>query len=124
MNPRNVLLVDAVGATVTALATIFLLAGERIRCGMPTEILHAMVGGAACIASFDLASLWLRANPAVSLRIIACANLSYCVLVAVSLCVYRSTVTSWGLAYFCIEIPIVVALAVWEWRITTRQAFL
>lgn len=41
-NARSVLLVDAVGATVTALATILLLAGERIRTGMPPEFLYAM----------------------------------------------------------------------------------
>lgn len=120
-NPRFVLLVDAIGATFTALATIFLLAGEMIRTGLPTEFLYAMGVCAACFACFDLAAIWLRLNPAVALGIIACANVSYCVVVEISLWVYRSSLTSLGLWYFCIEFLIVVTFAVWEWRIATRR---
>jgi hypothetical protein len=116
-NPRFVLLFDAVGATATAFATIFLLAQERIRTGIPAEYLYAMGLAAACFACFDAASLWLHWNSSVSLRIIACANLVYCGLAFVCLYSHRTSLTSLGLAYFCIEIPIVAALAIWEWRI-------
>jgi len=123
LNPRKLLLVDAFGAALTAFATVYLLAEERIRTGMPVGLLYTMAIVAACFVCFDLVAFRRRYDPAIPLHFIACANLSYCILVAASLYVYRASVTSLGLAYFCIEIPIVISLAVLEWNIASRQAF-
>ncbi len=122
LNPRKLLLTDAVGGATTAFATFFLLAGERIKTGMPVELLYAMAMAATSFVCFDVVALLRHIKPAIALRTIACANLTYCILVAVALYVHRSSVTSLGLAYFCIEIPLVATLAVWELKVSASRA--
>ncbi len=121
LNPRTLLLFDAVGAAMTSIATFYLLAGERIKTGMPIGLLNGMAILAACFVCFDLLSLRLRIAPAIALRIIAIANLVYCTLVMVSLYQHQSSVTIVGVAYFCIEVPLVVALSVLEWTVASRD---
>jgi hypothetical protein len=115
------LLFDAVGAAVTSIATACLLAGQRIRTGLPVELLYGMAIVAACFACFDLLAFRLRLAPTFALRIIASANLGYCLFVLVSLFQYWGSATLIGIAYFCIEILLVVALAVWEWAVASRN---
>ena len=118
---HKLLVVDAIGAAATALGTFFLLAMEVIKTGLPTGLLYAMCLLAVCLAAFDLVAIKRRFNPATSLRSIACLNLSYCVLVVVSLVLYRQTVTPLGIAYFCIEVAIVVAVSVFEFVVASRD---
>lgn len=115
-SPRRLLLLDAVGALVTALATTLILAPERVRSGLPSELLYVMGAVAGCFACFDVVALHFRLDPSITLRIVACANLSYCAGAAASLYVYHARVTNLGFMYFFIEIPMVVCLAVWEWK--------
>jgi hypothetical protein len=122
LKPRALLLIDAVGAAVTTIANVFLLAGQRIDVGLPVEVLYAMAFYAACLVCFDVVALGRRIDPAIALRIIACANLGYCIIVIVALYVYRTSVTRLGFAYFGIEIPILVAIAGWEWTVASRRA--
>ncbi len=122
LNPRMLLLIDAGGAAVTSVATFYLLAGQRIETGLPAGLLYAMAFVAACFACFDITALVVRRiDPAIPLRIIACANFSYCILVFVSVCAHRTTVTYLGVVYFCTETLIVLSLAAWEWIVASRR---
>ena len=121
LKPRTLLIVDALGAAITSAATFYLLAGQHIETGLPIGLLNAMAIVAACFACFDVVAIIRCTAPAIPLRIIALANFSYCILVFVSLCIYRNSVSYLGLAYFCIEISIVASLAVWEWIFASRR---
>ena len=120
LNQQKLLLVDAVGAAVTAFANFFLLGAELIKTGMPVGLLHSMAIVAACFVCFDLVAFNRCVDPATALRIVACLNLSYCIFVIASLYVHRSVVTRLGFTYFCIEIAIVISLAAWEWTVAYR----
>jgi hypothetical protein len=121
LNPRALLLFDAIGAALTSIATAYLLAGQRIRTGLPLGLLYGMTIVAACFVCFDLLALRLRFAPAFALQIIGLANLAYCLFVIVSLYQFRDSATILGVAYFCIEISLVVTLAVWEWIVASRD---
>ena len=115
LGPKHKLLVvDAIGAAATSLATFFLLAMEVIKTGLPTRLLYVLSFLAVCLAAFDLVAIKGRFDSATALRIIACLNLSYCVLVVVLLYLYRQAVTPLGMAYFCIEVAIVLAMSAFE----------
>ena len=118
--PRQVLILDLMGAIVTSLATIFLLASERLPTGLPTWLLYLMALVAIGFVCFDAAAFALFYNLAIALATIAYLNLSYCVTVVFILCVYRRDVTELGFFCFCIEIAIVLPLAAWEWKISRR----
>jgi hypothetical protein len=119
-NPRWVLLLDAIGAALTATTAFLLLASQRMNTGLPTGLLVAMGVAAVGFALFDAAALCLRADSFRSLQAIAMANASYCVFAVATLWVHRSTVTGLGLLYFCVEIPVIAFIAAWEWRIARR----
>lgn len=118
MNPRSLLVFDAIGAALTGLATGLLLASERVRTGLPTELLYALSIVAFGFMGYDLVSYCFSKDAAKSLRIIALLNLAYCAVVVVSLVAYRSQVTGMGLIYFRVESVIVFALAIWELRVS------
>lgn len=122
ITPRNLLILDAIGAAVTALATYYLLAGERLKTGLPVELCYALAAIALAFSFFDIAALYARIDPSIALRIIACANVSYCILVVALLTINRATVTQLGLAYFCIEAAVVLSLAVLEWKVASRPS--
>lgn len=119
--PKTLLLFDAFGAAVTASCTWFLLANGRIVTGLPSSLLQGMAIAAACFALFDLAAVFRRLSPALALRIIAVLNASYGLSTLVVLGLYHTTFTSLALAYFAIEISILLPLAFWEWRIASLQ---
>jgi hypothetical protein len=120
LSPQKLLLVDAVGAAVTAFATYFLLAAERLETGIPTWLLQLLAIVALSFVSFDVVALNRRIDPAVSLRVIAGLNLSYCMIVLASLYVCRRVVTELGWAYFCVEIIIVISLATLELKLAAQ----
>jgi hypothetical protein len=122
LQPRKLLLLDAAGAGVTAWATYFLLAAERLSTGLPAGLLVSLAIVAACFACYDLVAFFCGFDPAISLRVIACLNVSYCVVVMVALYKYRDQATSLGFAYFFTETALVVSLASWEWMIASRPA--
>lgn len=119
-DPRSLLFLDGVGATMTAIATAYLLAGQRIETGLPIGILYTMAFVALCFGGFDFCVLYGRTEPGIGLRAIAVANLCYCLVTMLFLYLFRSSVTGLGFAYFCIEIPIVVSLAIWEGIVALR----
>ena len=57
LKPRALLLIDAVGAAVTTIANVYLLAAQRIEVGLPVELLYAMACYAACLVCFDVVAL-------------------------------------------------------------------
>ena len=113
-DPRKLLLVDAVGATLTAASIYLLLVCDFVPTGLPRSLLVAFVVAAACSALFDIVAFSRRWNARVCLRIIAGLNSSYCVFVLSSMAMHRDTLTLLGAAYFGSEIAIVLTLAIWE----------
>ncbi len=120
-DPRKLLLLDGIGAILRSLANFFLLGGKLIQTGMTTELLYSMGAIAACFAVFDFTVLSLRFSTVASLCITAGANLSYVILVIVSVLMHWTSVTSLGITYFSGEVVILLLLSSWELSVAIRS---
>ncbi len=120
ISPRQVLILDACGASTTALMIYVLLVREIIRTGLPNWLLMLLAGMAVGFASFDGFAYFIYNNARQALLVISGLNLLYCLVVLATLVVYRNELTVLGFAYFMIEVAIVMSLASWEWILACR----
>ncbi len=88
---------------------------------MTTELLYSMGAIAACFAVFDFTVLSLRFSTEASLCKTADANLSYVILVIVSVLMHWTSVTSLGITYFSGEVVILLLLSSWELSVAIRS---
>jgi hypothetical protein len=120
--PKKIFLIDGAGALLTALTLIFapvLLPGIF---GLPQANTLLLGSIAVCFAVYSLYN-YVRFNPTrwkLLLRIIALANLAYCLLSLVVLLYFYKQVTVIGWIYFIGEIAIIIALFLWEMNMLNR----
>ena len=108
-----ILLIDGIGAALTALGVGVVLPALQPWFGLPVVVLRGLGGVALGFAIFSLGRHFSKTASAASVRHIAMANLAYCVVTAALLVVYSSHVTVLACVYFIGEMLIVVALS---WR--------
>ncbi len=117
-HPRQLFLVDGIGAVVSAL--LWGVVGVRVApwvgIPVPTMLLLALLPGLFSV--YDFYHFFQR-NQAVRvpLRGIAAMNVGYCGLSAVLAIYHYETLTTWGWAYIGAELIIVLALARLEYRV-------
>ena len=112
---------DSLGALLTAFLLGVVLANFESTFGMPRKILYilALIACLFAVYSFSCYSL-VSKNHEPFLIAIALANLTYCGI-TLSLVVYYFEILTWlGVAYFLIEIIIVVSLSIVEIRVARR----
>lgn len=120
--PKKIFLIDGAGALLTALTLIFapvLLPGIF---GLPQANTLLLGSIAVCFAVYSLYN-YVRFNPTrwkLLLRIIALANLAYCLLSLVMILYFYKQVTVIGWIYFTGEIAIIISLFLWEMNILNR----
>ena len=120
--PKKIFLIDGAGALLTALTLIFapvLLPGIF---GLPQANTLLLGSIAVCFAVYSLYN-YIRFNPTrwkLLLRIIALANLAYCLLSLVMIIYFYKQVTVLGWIYFTGEIAIIISLFLWEMNILNR----
>jgi len=113
MNPRKLLLIDGLGAIVSAIFLGIVLVMLQEIVGMPTQILYTLSGLASLFAIYSLSCyFFVKDNWNPYLRFIAIVNMLYCILSLVLVYIYFSELTVLGLTYFILEKVIVLTL-VW-----------
>ena len=118
--PRTLFLVDALGAAVTAFSLFIVLRNYYTCFGMPKYILTYLSLIALSFCMYSTACFFLlKDNWTPFLRAISIANLIYCILTMVLLYINFQELTAHGLAYFTIEILIILALVYVEWSVAT-----
>ncbi len=121
LNPKRLLLIDGLGAIVSAfLLGVVLVYFEGI-FGIPRKTLYFLAFLPCIFAVYD-AYCYLRIDERldVFLRIIAFTNLSYC-FISLGLAFYHHQKLSyWGWAYILLEILIVVILVCIELKIASK----
>ena len=121
--PKKIFLIDGAGALLTAITLVFtpvLLPGIF---GVPPAQTLLLGSIAVCFAVYSLYN-YVRFNPTrwkLLLRIIALANLAYCLLSLVVILYFYKQVTVIGWIYFTGEITIIIALFLWEMKILNRN---
>lgn len=120
--PKKIFLIDGAGALLTAITLVFtpvLLPGIF---GLPQAQTLLLGSIAVCFAVYSLYN-YVRFNPTrwkLLLRIIALANLAYCLLSLIVLLYFYKQVTVIGWIYFTGEIAIIISLFLWEMNILNR----
>lgn len=111
LNARKLLLIDGIGALVSALFLGVVLVVLQPHIGMPVETLHLLAILAVIFAIYSFGSYFLlKEKWSYYLQIIALVNLSYCLLTLGLVIKYFEKLTLLGLAYFGIEILIIFIL--------------
>jgi uncharacterized membrane protein YuzA (DUF378 family) len=112
---RQMFLLDGIGALLTAISPLALLAVFGNIFQMPVNILYVLSGIAALYALYSLSCYALPLNNRKPfLRGIMVANIAYCCLTLGLVLYYWSTLTGWGKVYFLGEIGIVLRVVFWE----------
>lgn len=116
----SILLVDGVGAAMTAIGVGLVLPALQPWFGLPAWPLRALGVVGLCFALFSLGRHFSGTASPASLRQIAIANLTYCAAGAGLLVSSRNTATLLAYLYIGFEIVVVVALSLWELRLARR----
>jgi hypothetical protein len=112
-HPNRLFLLDGTGACLTAL--VLISSAFLNWSGMPAGPLNILIVYAAFLCIFSLAcALSAGEKWRTFLRIIIIANAVYCVLTGFLMSCHFASLTGWGLAYFCGEIVVILALVVLE----------
>ncbi|WP_340105326.1 hypothetical protein [Rhodohalobacter sp. 8-1] len=118
---KSLFLIDAAGACTTALLLSQVLARYESVFGIPVHILYILTAIAICFAIYSSSCyLLVEKNKATFLKVIAAANLLYCILTLGLIILYVITLTWIGIAYFIGEIMVILTLVWLELR-TSRE---
>lgn len=117
--PDKVFLIDGIGAVISALLLLLLIAPFESFFGFPAFAAINLAALPVIFSIYSLSCYWSKPKSAIYLKIISIANLTYC-LITVGLVIYYFTkITIFGIVYFLIEKMIVIPLAVWEWKMAS-----
>ena len=121
-NPKLIFLIDGFGAILSVILLGVVLVRLESTIGMPYQTLYilAVIAGVFSAYSF-FCSFIIPKKWRMFLKIIASANLSYCVLTFSLLFYHQSQLTTFGVVYFLLEIIIIVGLALFEFKIAAYE---
>ncbi|WP_298543030.1 hypothetical protein [uncultured Aquimarina sp.] len=118
--PRLLFLVDGLGALLTIFFLAVVLTTFQEYIGMPKKILYFLSLIVLVFAIYSLSCYLLNpTNWKIFLKIIAFANLIYCLLTAAYMYYFYESLTNLGLLYFCIEILIIFLIVTIEFMIAS-----
>jgi hypothetical protein len=115
LQPKTIFLIDGIGALVSAILLGLVLTRLEAFFGLPKNVLYVLSGIAVLLAVYSLAHAFMRTfDTSVRLKLIAVANLFYCVLTVVLLIAFYQQMTVYDLLYFVGELLIILSLAYFE----------
>ncbi|EPG67950.1 hypothetical protein [Leptospira wolffii] len=121
-NSYFIFLIDGLGALVSASFLGLVLAQFEAWIGVPTETLYLLAVVACLFSAYSLFFYAKRPdNWRIYLRIIAIANLVYCLGTLSILVYYKESIRLLGIVYFLGEKAIVIALASFELRLSNQK---
>ena len=112
---KQLFLIDGSGALTSTVFLGIVLPQYQQLVGMPLKVLYLLALLAMLFAVYSFTCYVVQANKKF-LKAIAVINMGYCLLTAVLMIRYLNALTMLGLAYFVIELLIIVALVKVEWR--------
>ncbi|MGV3611364.1 MAG: hypothetical protein ACO1N0_10470 [Fluviicola sp.] len=122
-NPKKMLLIDALGASLTALLLAGILVPFQEFFGMPVIVLILLAGFAGIFAGNSfIGLLWPLKYQITFLKVMVFWNSFYCCITAFLILVYFEKLTGLGLIYFISEIMIILGLVVLEIACVKRSS--
>lgn len=111
--PKRIFLIDGLGAMLSAVLLIAVLARFEDLFGMPQKTLSFLSGIACFFAVYSIScSFFVIERWKVYLKIIMLANAGYCLLTIGLMIYFFQSLTILGLAYFIAEIS-VIGIIIW-----------
>lgn len=115
LQPKSIFLVDGIGALVSAILLGMVLTRLESFFGLPKNVLYVLSGMAVLLAVYSFTNAAVKPNnPAARLRLIAVANLCYCLLTVVLLIAFYTKLTIYDLLYFVGELLFILSLVYLE----------
>lgn len=119
--PKNLFLVDAIGAMLTTVLLVVILINFNHYFGInKTTFSYLSLFVAFLFVYSTTCFFFLKDNWALYIRIISCANLLYCILTLGLMILNHDTVTTIGMTYFLIEITIIIGLVYIELNVANE----
>lgn len=119
---RQLILLDGLGALVSAFMLGIVLVKFESYIGIPKSTLYILAAIPCFFAVYDFICYFIiRKKLSGFLKVIAYMNLLYCALSLALALSHSDTITLLGWAYIVIEIIIVIALALYELRVANRS---
>ena len=120
--PKNIFLVDSLGAFLTALLLFSILRTFNNHFGMPKITLTYLSIIALIFSFYSITCFFLlNDNWKSFLKIISIANLLYCALTFALLIYYHQSITLLGVVYFSGEILVICGLIFLELKICRKN---
>lgn len=121
-NPKRLLLADSIGAATTAVLLFVLLKTNTELFGIPPTVLNYLSAIAVIFSLYSLIGSFATPSKFKTvLRIIATANLSYCILTWALLIANQNSITPLTVAYFFGETLIILTLVYAEFTVANAQ---
>jgi hypothetical protein len=118
----RILIMDCLGAVLSAILLGGVLAHWESFFGMPKNVLYILAFAAFSFALFTGTCLLTKAlHWRVVLRMIASANVIYCIASVILMVLYWDVLTVWGLLYFSSEKITILILVAFEVSVLRRQ---
>lgn len=120
-SPRNIFLVDSIGAVISA-TLLAIIAQLHHYFGMPQAVLYKLILLPVLYALYSLLCFVIQpTNWQLFLKIIALANLIYCIITVCLTIQYFTVLTLLGRVYFLSEAAVIVILFVIEWAFSCKS---
>jgi hypothetical protein len=122
LKPKNMLLVDAIGALVSAVSLGVLLPYFQSFIGLPLHLLYVLAFIAVIFLIISLSSFF-RGNCEYQkrLKMMAKFNLLYILLTWLLIILYFAEITNYGLLYFAAETIVVLVLVKFERQLAVNS---
>lgn len=115
---QKLLLLDSIGALLSTLLLVIVGTYESV-FGISKEIIELLLPFPVVFSIYSLASYYLSKHKwPLFLKIIATANLFYCLLTLYIVIDHFEKLTILGVSYFLSEIGIIVILALYEFKVS------
>lgn len=121
LKPEKIFLIDGLGALLTAVCIGLIMTNFQSFFGMPLDFLYLLAGIACIFAVYSFSCHFLlKKRKKGFLQAIMIANLAYCCLTLVLIFHFFELLTYPGIAYFLLEILIILVLVYREWIISAK----
>ena len=121
LTQKKILLIDSLGALLSAFMLGVVLVRFESTFGMPRKVLYFLSIIACILATYSfICYLLIKENRKPYLKIIACANLIYCCVTAGLTIYFNSVLTNWGFTYFLCEVAVIITLAIIELKSASK----
>lgn len=121
-NPKQIFLIDSIGAILTASILFSIAIGFPAFLGMPAHILFLLAAIAVTFAVYSFCCFYFKSiNWRRYLMAIMIANTTYVVATGGLVYHFYNSITLWGLLYFIGEILVIMVLLLFEFKVLTKS---